>query len=186
MRYDHPLYDVMMQLFTFAEKQLEEHGKGIMLSEIRGLHETAVNEFALHRDRVAEALKYISFEDCVNPLPGLDRLNDAEIEATQGDIKATSTKEGQRAVKAAQERLDERARLQPVAVAKEELEQKEDARRDKESVVREAKAERDRPAVELREAKKAEEAAKAAVRKAEEDVKKAAKDKQAEDEEKKP
>lgn len=177
MKYDHEAYDLIMKLMEYAEKQLEAHDKGVMLFEVRGLHEQAMTTFSLHKDQVAEFLHYFIGEDCLNVLPGLDRLNEAEVEATiaasQGSsLKASSTQAGKKAVKEAQKRLDERKRMAPVAEAQEKKKQAEELRAEKERVAKQVQAERDRPKRELDEARKAEKAAEAAVKEAEEAVKK--------------
>ena len=173
MRYDHPLWDVMMQLFEYSEKKLEEAGKGTMLADTRQLHQSVVKEFTLHRDQIARFLQYFSSEDCLNPLPGLDRLNDAETEAVQGgDIKAVSTAEGRRAVKEASKRLEEREKMRPVTEAQEKLKQAEELRSEKERIAKQVQEERARPGRELKEAQKVEQSAEAAVTAAEEAVKK--------------
>lgn len=172
MRYDHEIWDVMMHLFEYAERELEKKQKGTMLSEVRKLHEDAINTFTLHPDAMSWFLRYFISEECLNAPPGLDRLSDAETEATQGDIKASSTKEGKRAVVQAQKRLEEQARMGPVLVAQAKLKEAEKVRQERESAIQEAKAERDRPSLELKEAAKAEKAAEAAVKEAEEAVKK--------------
>ena len=131
MKYDHEMWDQIMTLMSFAEKKLEEHGSGVMLAEVRKLHEQAMNEFTLHRDQITWFLSFMSSEDYILPAPGMDRLTPAETEAVEGDITAFSSKEGKRAVKEAQKRLDKRERMRPVLDAQEKLKQAEDARKEK-------------------------------------------------------
>lgn len=172
MKYNSEIWDVIMKLFDYAERQLEAHDKGTMLSEVRGQHEQAMATFSLHRDQLAWFLNYFCGEDCLNAPPGLDRLNAAETEAVQGDIKASSTKEGKRAVKEAQKRLDKRERMRPVLDAQEKLKQAEDARKEKELAAQRDEEARARPKRELKEAQEAEKAAGDEVKKAEETVQK--------------
>ena len=173
MKYDHEMWDVIMKLFDYAEKRLEERGGGIMLAEVSKLHEQAMNGFSLHRDQIAWFLQYFSGEDCLNVPPGLDRLDDAEVEASKGDIQASSTENGKKAVKAAQKRLEERERMRPVIEAEEKLRAAEQIRKDKDIAAQRDKDERDRPGRELKEAQKAEQAAEDEVKKAAELVQKA-------------
>ena len=171
MKYDHELWDTIMTLMDYAERKLEAHGNGVMLAEVRSLHEQAMNEFSLHKDQIMWFLSYLGEEHYILPAPGMDSLTEAEVEATQGDIKASSTKEGKRAVEEAQKRLGERVRLAPVLEAQEKLKQVENARKEKELAVQLDKEKRDRPKRELDEARKAEKAAGDEVKKAEASVK---------------
>ena len=171
MKYDSELWDTIMTMMDFSERRLEERGGGIMLAEVRKLHEQAMDTFSLHRDQLAWFLNYFCGEDCLNAPPGLDRLSDFEVEATLGDIKASSTAEGKRAVKEAQKRLDERERMRPVTEAQSKLDEAEQLRKEKELVAQRDKEARDRPKRELDEARKAEKAAEEEIKKAEAIVK---------------
>ena len=169
MKYDHEMWNTIMAMMSYAERKLD----GVMLAEVRGLHESAMNSFTLSMNQIAWFLEYFSGENHLNPPHGLDRLNDAETEASQSDdLQASSTENGKKSVKEAQRRIDERKRLRPVTESQEKLEQTKDARQEKELAVQRDKTERERPAQELTAARKAEKAAEEAVKKAEEAVKK--------------
>jgi len=164
MKYDHPLWDTMIHLMDFAKEQIIKSNH-TMYYEVNKIYESAINTFTLHRTQAMWLFHYMASEDAILT-DRVDNLNEVEVEATRGSIKATSTKEAQRAIAEAKKRIAYNEKMRPVIEAEEKAQQAKAKREEKERLAKEDKENKERPKRELEEAKRAEKEAEAELEKA--------------------
>lgn len=173
MRYDHVLFNSMLKILQHGVEKLKERGNFVMAGEVERIYQFGVNDFSLHHNNLAWALKYICTEQGILPPYGPNELNaDEKAAARAEDLKATSTKDGRKAVKIAHARLVDAERMRPVTDAKKVVDEAEALKAEKKRLADEAQAERDRPGKELKAAEQAKKQAEAELRKAEEAISK--------------
>ena len=153
MVYKHDLWDPILKILDYTIQKLEKTGPGVMTAEIRQVRDNAIKQFEVSGSQLEWIFTYLCNDGGVLSRNELNTLDANEQEAARSsDLFAHSQAEAEKSVREAEKRLRKAKKMKPVTDAKKKLAQANASIEAKKQAADQARAARDRPATELKEA----------------------------------